>query len=112
MGGPASAYSGEALSRHLPECSSRVRPLKKSEGERPRETATRRARAMSQDEGEPERLQTLVDGRSLGTNRHWSPAIASDVSPNASLADRETSELAGTSAVELVGLEPTTSCMP
>ncbi len=38
------------------------------------------ARAMSQDEGERERLQTLVDGRSLGTNGHWSPPDASAVS--------------------------------
>ena len=70
------------------------------------------ARAMSQDEGERERLQTLVDGRSLGTNGHWGSAIASDVSSPGPLADPETSELAGTSELELVGLEPTTSCMP
>ena len=70
------------------------------------------ARAMSQDEGERDRLQTLVDGRSLGTNGHWGPAIASDVSSPGPLADPETSELAGTSELELVGLEPTTSCMP
>ena len=31
------------------------------------------ARAMSQDHGERERLQTLVNGHSLGTNRHWHP---------------------------------------
>jgi len=70
------------------------------------------ARAMSQDEGERERLQTLVDGRSLGTNGHWSPPDASAVSSPAPLIYQETSEFAGPSAVELVGLEPTTSCMP
>ena len=70
------------------------------------------ARAMSQDEGERERLQSLVDGRSLGTNGHWSPSDASAVSSTALITDEKTSGLAGTSVLELVGLEPTTSCMP
>ena len=58
----------------------------------PRLTLRVYAGIMSQDQGERDRLQALVDGKRLGTKRHWRPKSArepqtSDAPPTQEPAD-------------------------
>ena len=70
------------------------------------------ARAMSQDHGERERLQTLVNGHSFGHQWALEPPGTLAAARLPEPAEQEIPPFAATSSVELVGLEPTTSCMP
>jgi integrase len=69
------------------------------------------AQAMSQEPGERERLQALVDGGSLGTKRHWSQSANVDVPLGDDPLVSESAEFAATSSMEPDGLEPSTSCL-
>ena len=55
------------------------------------------AQAMSQEPGERERLQAVVDGGSLGTKRHWSQSADADVPLCDDLRVSESAEFAATS---------------
>jgi hypothetical protein len=69
------------------------------------------AQAMSQEPGERERLQAVVDGGSLGTKRHWSQSADADVPLGDDLLASESAEFAATSSMEPDGIEPSTSCL-
>jgi hypothetical protein len=70
------------------------------------------ARVMSQDPGERERLEALVNGHRLVTIGHWSTSSASSTTASHTTEPPETAKFPGVSRVDPAGLEPATSCLP